>query len=197
MKTVLLVIVSIILFGFGTAFWSLGTYNRLVDKDETVSAAWAQVQNAYQRRADLIPNLVETVKGAAKFERDTLREVAQARAAATGITLKSEDLGDEAKLAAFDKAQSSFSGALGRLLVSLEKYPDLKATENFRDLQGQLQQTEDEIAVGRHNFNEVAASYNAYLRMVPASLIARRGGFKSRAYFKSEDGAERAPKVKF
>lgn len=197
MKTILMLSLSLVLSIAGSAFWSLGTYNGLVDKDETVNAAWAQVQNVYQRRLDLVPNLVETVKGAAKFERDTLREVAQARAAATGVTVDGDVLNDPAKFAQFEKAQGSFGGALGRLLVSIEKYPELKANENFKALQEEIKETEDRIAVERHNFNEVAGVYNAARRKMPTLLIAQKAGFVVRPYFQSEENAGTAPKVKF
>ncbi len=197
MKTLLMLVVSLVLSVAGLAFWSLGSYNGLVDKDETVNAAWSQVQNVYQRRLDLVPNLVETVKGAAKFERETLREVAQARAAATGVTMDGSILNDPAKFSQFEKAQSSFGGALGRLLVSIEKYPDLKANENFKSLQEEIRETEDQIAVERHNFNEVSGVYNAALRKMPTALVAKKAGFKVRPYFKAEEKADEAPVVKF
>ncbi len=197
MKTMLMVVASLILAVAGISMWGAGSYNGLVDKDETVNASWAQVQNVYQRRLDLVPNLVAPVKGAAKFERDTLREVAQARAAATGVTMDASVLKDPTKFAQFEKAQASFGGALGRLLVSMEKYPDLKSNENFKALQDEVRDTEDRIAVERHNFNEVSGVYNAALRKMPTLLVARQAGFKARPYFKSEDSASVAPKVEF
>lgn len=197
MKIAALLFLTVLSLIAGTVFWGMGTYNVMVDKDENVNAAWAQVQNVYQRRLDLIPNLVETVKGAAKFERETLTDVISARASATKVSVDSSITKDPERLREFETAQSSLGGALGRLLVSMEKYPDLKANQNFQELQAEIKDTEDKIEVERHNFNEIAATYNAYLRKMPASAIAQRASFKSRAYFQSEAGAEKAPKVSF
>lgn len=198
MKTAaLLFAASFVLTALGLTFWGLGTYNELVHKDETVNGAWAQVQNVYQRRLDLIPNLVETVKGAAKYERETLTAVTRARAAATGLTADPEAFKDAQSLARFEAAQSAFGGALSRLLVSLERYPELRAHEGFQRLQSELADTEDRIAQARDHFNGVAMTYNAALRKQPAVLIARSSGFEPRAYFQAAAGAEQAPQVKF
>lgn len=178
-------------------FWGIGVNNGLVEKEESVNNAWSKVESQYQRRADLIPNLVNTVKGAANFEQETLTAVTEARSKATSITLTPETLNDEQAMENFQKAQSQLSGALSRLLVSVEKYPDLKANSNFRDLQAQLEGTENRIAVERGRFNDVAKEYNTSIRKFPASLIASFSGFKTKAYFKADEGASKAPTVSF
>jgi LemA protein len=179
------------------ANWGCGSYNQLVGLDEQVTAAWAQVQNVYQRRADLVPNLVATVEGAADFERGTLTDVIEARAKATQITVDESIVNDPQKLAAFQAAQGELSGALSRLLVAVERYPDLKANQNFLALQSQLEGTENRIAVERRKFNEAAQTFNARIRVVPTSLIARLGGFQRKAYFEADAAAQKAPEVKF
>jgi LemA protein len=189
---VLFVVVALI-FGF----WAIGSYNGLNAADQAVSGAWAQVENVYQRRADLIPNLVETVKGAASFEKETLQGVIQARASATQVKLDASSLKDPDAFAKFQKAQDGLSSALSRLLVSVEKYPELKATQNFRDLQAQLEGTENRISVERGRFNTVTQSYNTLRRSFPAILIANVTGFKERPYFQAVQGAEKPPTVKF
>jgi LemA protein len=172
-----------------------GSYNRLVQLDEAVKSAWAQVENVYQRRADLIPNLVETVKGARDFERETLTAVVEARAKVGQVTFKG--LPDAQQLAAFQQAQDQLSSALSRLLVVVERYPELRATEAFRDLQAQLEGTENRIAVERKRFNEAAQAYNTYRRRFPQVLIANFLGFPERPYFQAAPGAERPPQVRF
>ncbi len=171
-------------------------YNHIVTLEEGVSAAWSQVENVYQRRADLIPNLVNTVKGYADFEQQTLTQVIEARSKATGITIDPKNL-TEANMQQFQQAQDGLSSALSRLLVVIERYPDLKANQNFLDLQAQLEGTENRIAVERRNFNEAAQGYNTYIRKFPANIIAGIFGFDKKAYFQAESGAEKAPEVQF
>lgn len=190
---VLIVIVVVILFAF---MWGTRVYNNLVNKEETVNQQWANVENVYQRRSDLIPNLVETVKGAANFEKSTLTDVIEARAKATSVQINPKNL-DEASLARFQNAQDGLSNALARLMVVVENYPQLKATQNFSDLQAQLEGTENRITVERRNFNEAAQAYNAYARRFPGNIIASLSGFTQKAYFKAAEGAEKAPGVKF
>ena len=172
------------------------TYNALVQKDEQVKKAWSQVENQYQRRADLIPNLVETVKGYADFEKSTLQAVVEARANATRVTLQADELTPE-NLQRYEQAQGALGSALGRLLAVAENYPNLKANENFINLQTQLEGTENRIAVERKNFNEVVGEYNASVRRFPTNLYAGMLGFSQKAYFQSTPGAEKAPQVKF
>lgn len=176
--------------------WLKGVYNGLVVQDEAVKTAWGQVENQYQRRLDLIPNLVNTVKGYAQHEQATLQGVIQARAEATKTTISPENL-DQASLEAYQSAQGQLSNALSRLMVVMERYPDLKANEQFRELQAQLEGTENRIAVERMRFNEVAQGYNVRVRTFPESLLAGMFGFEQKAYFRAESGAERAPTVDF
>jgi len=171
-------------------------YNTMVELDESVTRQWAQVENAYQRRADLIPNLVETVKGYANFERETLTAVIEARAKATGITVDPSNLTNES-LQQFQTAQDQLSSALSRLMVVVERYPDLKANQNFLELQSQLEGTENRISFERMKFNEATGSYNTYIRRFPRNIIANIFGFERREYFKAREGAEEAPQVKF
>ena len=177
--------------------WGVSTYNGFVAKQETVNGAWGQVQNVYQRRADLVPNLVETVKGAAGFEKSTLTAVVDARSRVGSFTVDKSILNDPSKFKQFEAAQGELGSALGRLMVVMEKYPDLKATQNFRDLQVQLEGTENRIAVERRSFNEVVIDYNTAIRRLPAALVANLGGFKEKAYFSAEPEAQKAPQVKF
>lgn len=172
------------------------TYNTLVQKDEQVRKAWSQVENQYQRRMDLIPNLVETVKGYADFEKSTLQAVVEARANATRVTIQADELTPE-NLQRYEQAQGALSSALGRLLAVAENYPNLKANENFLNLQNQLEGTENRISVERKNFNEVVGQYNSYVRRFPTNLYAGMMGFSQKAYFQATPGAERAPQVKF
>jgi len=171
--------------------------NGFVTAEESVESAWAQVENQYQRRADLIPNLVNTVQGAADFEQETLQSVIEARSRATSITLQANDLNDPAKIQRFQAAQEQLSGALSRLLVSVERYPELKANANFRDLQAQLEGTENRIATERKRFNDTARQYNTEIRKFPGSLIASISGFDRKAYFEANEGAEQPPIVDF
>jgi LemA protein len=173
-------------------------YNGLVSSDEQVKASWAQVENAYQRRSDLVPNLVATVKGSAQHEEKVLAEITTARASATQVKLQPGDLTDPAKLQAFEQAQSKLSGALGRLLVVSENYPDLKANAPFRDLQVQLEGTENRIAVERRRYNESVAQYNVKCRAFPTVFVAKVFGFRAREPFHATAAnADKAPEVKF
>ena len=178
------------------AIWGVNAYNGLVKMDEGVNTAWSNVENQYQRRADLIPNLVNTVKGYAAHEKETLEAVMAARSKATQMTIDADNLTPE-KLQAYQKAQGEIGSALGRLLAITEAYPDLKANENFKELQAQLEGTENRISVERRNFNETARSYNTAIRTFPRTLIASMCGFDKRPYFEAEEGANKAPEVKF
>ena len=176
----------------------ISKYNTLVKLDETVKEKWSQVENVYQRRLDLIPNLVETVKGYAKHEKDTFIQVTEARAKAGGmLNVSDKILNNPAMFQKFQQAQGQLSSALQRLMVVVEKYPDLKANENFLALQSQLEGTENRIAVERKRFNTAARSYNIYRKRFPTIFIANMMGFGEKAYFKAQQGAENAPKVKF
>ena len=176
--------------------WAIGGYNGMVKMDEQVQNSWANVETQYQRRADLIPNLVSTVKGYAKHEQQTLEDVVKARSEATQVKVDSENLTPE-KLAAFQKAQSGVSSALGRLLAVAENYPDLKANQNFLELQSQLEGTENRITVARKDFNDTAKSYNQAIRQFPKNILAGMFGFEKKSYFEAEAGSEKAPKVEF
>ena len=189
----LIVVAAIVFIGI---MWGVRTNNRMIAAEEGVSAAWAQVENVYQRRMDLIPNLVSTVKGAADFEKGTLEAVIDARAKATSVQVDANTL-SEANIAAFQKAQDGLSSALSRLMVTVERYPELKATDNFRDLQAQLEGTENRITTERNKFNEVVKSYNTMIRKFPNSIIADMGGFEKKGYFTAKEGAENAPEVNF
>lgn len=172
-------------------------YNTLVGLDEKVNQAWSQVENQYQRRADLIPNLVNTVKGYAEFEKGVLTEVTEMRSKVGQMKLSADDLADEQKFREFQEAQDKLSGALSRLLVVVENYPQLKANENFLALQTQLEGTENRIAVERKKFNEAVQEYNTKIRSFPVIITAKLFGFKEKQYFKSVPGTEKAPDVKF
>ena len=176
--------------------WAIGGYNGMVKMDEQVQNSWANVETQYQRRADLIPNLVSTVKGYAKHEQQTLEDVVKARSEATQLKVDAENLTPE-KLAAFQKAQSGVSSALGRLLAVAENYPDLKANQNFLELQSQLEGTENRITVARKDFNDTAKSYNQAIRQFPKNILAGLFGFEKKSYFEAEAGSEKAPKVEF
>ena len=171
-------------------------YNTMTEKEEAVNKAWSNVENQYQRRSDLIPNLVNTVKGYARHEQSTLTAVLEARSKATQITVNAEELTPE-KLKEYQAAQGQVTSALGKLLAITEAYPDLKANENFKELQAQLEGTENRISVERRNFNEVVGDYNTYIRKFPQHLMAGIFGFEKRAYFEAEAGSEKAPKVEF
>jgi LemA protein len=190
---ILLVVGLVVLMIFGSIRTS---YNNMVAMEEGVESQWSNVENVYQRRADLIPNLVATVKGYASHERETLEGVINARAKATQVTVDPSNL-DAAALQNFQQAQGELSSALGRLMVVVERYPELKANENFRDLQAQLEGTENRIAVERRKFNEDARDYNTYIRKFPQALFANMFGFERKAYFEADSGAERAPEVQF
>ena len=176
--------------------WGVKTNNRMVAAEESVSKAWGNVENAYQRHADLIPNLVETVKGVADYEKSTLEAVIEARAKATQTTIDASELTEE-NMAAFQAAQDNLSQSLGRLLVAVERYPELKATESFKELQAQLEGTENRINVERNKFNEAVQPYNSFIRKFPASIVAKIAGFDTKAYFKAAAGSDQAPQVQF
>jgi len=171
-------------------------YNEMVTKDENVSSQWAQVQNSYQRRADLVPNLVNTVKGAANFEKSTLTEVIEARAKATSVNLNADQLTPE-NIQAFQAAQGQLSGSLSRLLATVEAYPELKSNQNFLELQAQLEGTENRISVERQKFNTAVQDYNSYIRAMPRSIFAGWFGFERKGYFEADAGAQNAPTVQF
>ena len=187
----IIVALAVLLF-----FWTKGVYNNLVTQDEGVKTAWSQVENQYQRRADLIPNLVNTVKGYAAHEKNTLEGVMNARAKATQITIDPTNLNEET-MKQYQAAQGELSNALSRLMVVVERYPELKANENFRELQVQLEGTENRITVERKRFNEVAQGYNTYVRTFPNNILSGIFGFQTKAYFTAEAGAEKAPQVEF
>lgn len=196
MKKALIPIVVIAILGLFLYTKAVGVYNMFVQNEETVNGTWAEVETQYQRRADLIPNLVNTVKGYADFEQETLTGVIEARAKATGITLQTDDLSPE-KIAQFQQAQDQLSGALSRLLVSVERYPDLKANQNFLELQAQLEGTENRIAVARRNFNQNVQTYNTTLRTFPNNMFAGWYGFERKGFFEASEGAQNAPTVQF
>lgn len=196
MKRSLIIIGVILVVIFLIYRLFVGTYNGLVEREVAVENAWSQVQNVYQRRLDLIPNLVNTVKGAAEFEKSTLTAVIEARAGATQVRIDPKNLTEE-ELGRFQQAQGQLSSALGRLLVSVEQYPQLKANQNFLELQAQLEGSENRITVERQKFNDVVQDYNSYLRKFPQVLIAGMYGFQQKAFFKATDGADQAPKVEF
>ncbi|MCM1169874.1 MAG: LemA family protein [Bacteroides sp.] len=191
--SVALLIVAVVIV---VVSWCVSLYNGLVRKDEAVQAAWSQVENVYQRRMDLIPNLVNTVKGSADFERSTLEDVVAARASASQVKVDANTLTSE-NIAAFQKAQDALGGSLSRLLVTVERYPDLKSSQNFRDLQAQLEGTENRIAVERKKFNESVRDYNTSIRRFPRNLVAGMFGFEKKGYFEASEGAENAPEVSF
>ncbi|MFO0414619.1 MAG: LemA family protein [Bacteroidota bacterium] len=191
-------IVTLAVVGLLAIFFFMGCngFNGLVKQDEVVKKAWNDVQAEYQNRADLVPNLVNTVKGAANFEQETLTKVIEARSKATSIQLKAEDLTPE-NMAKFEDAQSQLSGALSRLLVTVEKYPELKAVQGFQQLQGQLEGIENNIKNSRKVFNEAINGYNVKVRSFPMNILAGMFGFSAKEGFKAEAGAEKAPKVEF
>ena len=190
--TIIIIIGAILLLGG----CGCGRYNEMVTQDENVKAKWAGVQSDYQRRADLIPNLVNSVKGAANFEQTTLTRVIEARAKATSVNVSADNLTPE-KIAEFQQAQAQLSGALSRLLVTVEQYPELKANQNFLDLQKQLEGTENRIKVSRNDFNAAVQGYNNTIRKFPNNIFAGMFGFKVRQPFTADPGADRAPEVKF
>ena len=176
--------------------WAISINNRMVGMEENVNKSWGNVENVYQRRADLIPNLVNTVKGYAEHETSTFEAVVNARAKATSITVNPENMTAQ-QLKEFQQAQNEVGGALGRLIAISESYPELKANENFKELQAQLEGTENRIAVERRNFNEDASKFNTYIRKFPQSIIAGMRNFEKKPYFEAEEGANKAPKVEF
>lgn len=176
--------------------WCASSYNSLVAQEEGVSTAWSNVENQYQRRSDLIPNLVNTVKGYAAHEKETLDAVVSARAKATQTHIDPDNLTPE-NIAAYQQAQNAVGSALSRLLVTVERYPDLKANENFKELQAQLEGTENRISVERRKFNEVARMFNTDIRRFPKNIIAGMFGFEKRPYFEAQEGSEKVPEVKF
>jgi LemA protein len=193
-SVVLVVALAVVL---GLAAWAVGVNNQLVRAEQDVNEKWAQVQNVYQRRSDLIPNLVETVKGFAAQERTVLEEVTRARASASGVQLTPEALNDPQAMARFQAAQGALTGALSRLLVTVERYPELKSNQNFLALQTQLEGTENRIAVERQRFNQSVRDYNTRLRLFPGSIVARLAGYQPKAFFEAEPGAASPPRVKF
>ncbi len=197
MKIIGAVAGAVLLAVLVVALWAVGAYNGIVGKNEAVSTAWSQVENQYQRRADLVPNLVETVKGSAKFEKDTLTAVVEARAKVGQVTIGKGVLEDPAAFKKFEDAQGGLSSALSRLMVVAEKYPDLKSTQGFRDLQVQLEGTENRVTVARMDFNNAAQDYNTSIKRIPGSFVARFGEFRERPYFAAAPEAAKAPAVKF
>jgi len=197
MKTALIVAGVIVLILVIAFAWGVGVNNKIVTADVAVNEKWAQVQNVYQRRADLIPNLVETVKGFAAQERTVLEEVTQARASAGSIKATPELLNDPAAFKKFQDAQNQLGGALSRLLVTVERYPELKSNQNFLALQSQLEGTENRITVERQRFNEAVRDYNTALKRFPGSMVASFRGFREKAYFEAAPGSQTAPKVQF
>lgn len=196
-RTLWLVLVAVVVAAIALVAMGASTYNRLVGLDQAVTAGWAQVENVYQRRADLVPNLVETVKGAAAFEQQTITAVAEARSQVGKLTVDRSVLDDPAAFQKFQQAQDQLSSALSRLIAVSEAYPDLKATQNFRDLQVQLEGTENRITVERQRFNEAAQAYDTARRQFPTVLFASALGFDDRPYFQAQPGADVAPKVDF
>ena len=193
MKKTWIIIIAVIAV---IAVYGVSSYNSMVSQEEAVGTAWSNVENQYQRRADLIPNLVNTVKGYAAHESQTFEAVTEARAKATSINLSADDL-TPGKLAEFQQAQAQVRSALGRLIAVSESYPDLKANQNFLELQAQLEGTENRISVARKEFNEVAKTYNVAVRRFPANLVAKLFGFGQKPYFEAAEGTETAPRVQF
>jgi len=194
---ILSIVGALVLIGLLFVGWGISVYNKIVTADEGIKSAWSQVDNQYQRRYDLIPNLVETVKGFAKQEREVLENVTAARARVGQLAVTPEILNDPKAFEKFQQAQDGLSSALSRLLVVTENYPTLRSNENFLTLQSQLEGTENRISVERRRFNETVQSYNTMIRRFPASFVASMTGFKEKAYFTAIAGADQAPKVKF
>jgi LemA protein len=197
MRTGLVVLIVVAIIIVGGIFWATGVNNQFVTSEQLVNEKWAQVQNVYQRRADLIPNLVETVKGFAAQERTVLEEVTKARASASAIQATPELVNDPAAFKKFQQAQAELGGALSRLLVTVERYPELKSNQNFLALQSQLEGTENRISVERMRYNEAVRDYNTRLRLFPGSIVASFRGFKEKPFFEATPGSEQPPKVKF
>jgi LemA protein len=192
----IIVVAFLALIVLAVVLWGTKVYNGMVTMQETVTSQWGNVETSYQRRSDLIPNFVNTVKGAANFEQTTLTQVIEARSKATSITIDPTKM-TEANMQQFQQAQGQLSSALSRLMVVVEKYPELKATQNFRDLQIELEGTENRISVERKKFNDIALTYNTYIRRFPQNFLAGMFSFQIKPYFKAEEGAEKAPQVKF
>src|SRR5437763_13355241 len=197
MRSLLIALAVVVIVVVGILAWAVSVNNQLVVAEQNVNEKWAQVQNVYQRRADLIPNLVETVKGFATQERTVLEEVTRARASATGVQLTPEALNDTKAMERFQAAQQQLSGALSRLLVTVERYPDLKSNQNFLALQSQLEGTENRIVVERRRYNEAVREYNTRLSLFPGSIVARLFGFTPKAFFEAAPDAATPPRVKF
>lgn len=194
MKAKILIIIGVLAL---LVFYGISVNNSLVTAEENVNGAWAQVENQYQRRADLIPNLVNTVRGAADFESETLQDVIEARSRATSVNIDANDLNNPQAFQQFQEAQGQLSGALSRLLVTVERYPELQANQNFLDLQAQLEGTENRISTERMRFNQAAQGFNTEIRQFPKSMFASMLGFEQKEYFQAEQGAEEAPEVDF
>lgn len=190
---IVIAIVGVLLIGY---FWVTGIFNKMVSLEEQTSAQWANVESSYQRRADLIPNLVNTVKGYADFEKETLQAVVDARARATQTVVDPSNISPQ-ELAEYQAAQSGVSSALSRLLAVVENYPDLKANQNFLELQSQLEGTENRINVERNKFNTVVQAFNGYIKRFPTRIFAGMFGFEEKGYFKSNEGSDQAPTVEF
>ncbi|MDP8210648.1 MAG: LemA family protein [Candidatus Stygibacter australis] len=198
MKKSLIILIVIVVIILGVYSWVKGNYNRMVVMDENVKEKWSQVENVYQRRMDLIPNLVNTVKGYAEHEQETFTQVTEARAKVGGmVNIDESVLNDPAMFAKFQQAQSQLGSALQRLMVVQEQYPDLKANQNFLQLQSQLEGTENRIAVERRRFNEAARVYNSFIRIFPTNMLANMFGFNAKPYFQAAAGADTAPTVEF
>jgi len=195
-RTWIIVLIVLALVVISAIRWGIRTYNGFISMEESIEGQWANVETSYQRRADLIPNLVNTVRGYADFEQETLTQVIEARASATSVTIDPTNLTPEA-LATFQQAQDGLSSALSRLLVTIERYPDLKANQNFLALQDQLEGTENRISVERRKFNEVTRGFNTAIRRFPASIIANMRDFERKGYFEAVEGSETAPVVEF
>lgn len=196
MKKGLITIIILVIVGLFIFLYFQGMFNKMVKKDENVQKKWADVETYYKRRADLIPNLINTVKGAANFEQSTLKMVIEARAKATSVTINADNLSPE-NIQKFQAAQEGVSSALNKLLAVVENYPDMKTSKNFLELQAQLEGTENRIAVARNDFNEAVNSYNSYIRRFPQNLFAGMYGFEKKGYFKAAPGDENSPKVEF
>jgi LemA protein len=192
----IVIVAALAIFALIIVSWGTKIYNQMVAMNEQVTSQWGNVETQYQRRSDLIPNFVNTVKGAANFEQETLTQVIEARAKATSVTVDPTNITPD-QLQQFQEAQGQVSSALSRLMVVVEKYPELRATQNFRDLQVELEGTENRISVERRKFNDVARGYNTYIRRFPQSLLAGMFGFQSKPYFEATEGAEKAPEVTF
>ena len=192
----IIVVAFIALVVLGVVLWGTKVYNGMVTMQESVTSQWGNVETQYQRRSDLIPNFVNTVKGAANFEQTTLTQVIEARSKATSVTIDPKNMTAQ-NMQQFQQAQGQLTSALSRLMVVVEQYPQLKATQNFRDLQVELEGTENRISVERRKFNEVALSYNTYIKRFPQNFLAGMYGFSVKPYFEAVEGAEKAPEVKF